>query len=133
MRDLKYLKTFESFSIDVVNEEEIIGDLFKKGPISKAVAKFKEDNKEDFSKLKEAEKSGKNLKEIQSILNKKLIEYKKSELKNLLTDRSDFNTASRELNDIINNITPNDTRTSMQKIGSGVSGGFPGHEKRIRK
>lgn len=130
MKNLKYLKTFESFSPEVINEEEIIGDLFKKSPISKAVDKFKEENKDDFAKLRNAEKSGKGLQEIQSILNKKLLEFKKNEMKDLLKDPSDFNTASRELSDLINNIKANDKRSTLQRIGSGISGGFPGAEKR---
>ncbi len=131
MRDLKYLKTFESFSPDVINEEELIGDLFKKGPISKAVNKFKEDNKESFNELKEAEKTkGSKLKSIQDILNKKLLEYKKGEMKRILTNQSDFNTAGRELSNLINNIRSNDKRSILQKVGSGVSGGFPGSERK---
>lgn len=131
MRDLRYLKTFESFSPEVINEEELIGDLFKKGPISKAVSKFKEDYKENFIELKEAEKEGgERLKKIQDILNKKLIEFKRGEMRKLLTDQSDFNTAGRELSDIINNIKSVDKRSTLQKLGSGSSGGFPGSEKR---
>ena len=131
MRDLKYLKTFESFSPVLINEEELIGDLFKKGPISKAVNKFKEDNKEAFLKLKDAEKiGGKDLKSIQDILNKKLIDFKRGEMRKLLPDQSDFNTAGREIGDIINNINANDKRSTFQKVGSGASSGFPGREKK---
>ena len=130
MGNLKHLKTFESFSSETINEEEIIGNLFGKNPISKAVAKFKEDNKEYFTELSAAEKvGGEKLKNIQDVLNKKLLEFKKNELRKLLPDQSDFNTAGREISDIINNIKANDKRSTLQKIGSGSSGGFPGRER----
>ncbi len=131
MRDLKYLKTFESFSPGAINEEELIGDLFKKGPISKVVNKFKEENKESFDELKEAEKAkGDKLKKIQDILNRKLLEFKRGEMKRLLPDQSDFNTAGRELSDLINNVKANDKRGALQKVISGASGGFPGRESK---
>ncbi len=126
---MNHLKTFESFS--KINEEEEIIGLLKKGPIQRAVSKFKEDNEEDFLALKEAEKKGGGeLKDIQLKLNKKLLEFKRGEMRQILSNTSDLSTANRELSDIINNIKADDTRSTFQKLGSGSSGGFFGDKKK---
>lgn len=120
---MKHLKTFESFS--QVNEEEIFGKLFG-DKIEKEVTNFINSNKDDFDELKAAEKEkGERLKKIQTQLLKKLQDHK-PKLKNALKDVSDVNTAVRELTDKIKNIDPEDTRTTIQKLASGASGGFPG-------
>lgn len=120
---MKNIKTFESFSR--VNEEEIFGKIFG-GEISKAVSNFILINKEKFDELKAAEKvGGDRLRKIQSELMKSLQEYK-PKLRKDLNDRSDFNTAVREISDKIKNIDPDDKRTTFQKIIGGASGGFPG-------
>lgn len=129
MRDMKHLRTFESFSMETINEEEILG-IFK-GKLSKVVDSFKSDNKKGFEKLSFLEKrKGKGLETIQKELMDKLIEFKKtliSDMKGdnpLIDNLNDINVVYKELSDTIKNVNPYEKGSTFQKIGRGSSGGF---------
>lgn len=142
MREFKHLKSFESFSQDLLTNEEVsisgaiekikkLKELFT-GPISKAISQFESENSDLMKKLKEAEKEGgEKLKKAQKELSEKLPEYKKKLKSNMgkegsIDNDNDINLVIQNLKDVIYNIKSEDTRSFMQKVGAGTSGGFPG-------
>ena len=131
MKDMRHLKTFESFSPnqEAINEEEILG-IFK-SKLSKVIDSFKLDNKNEFERLKEFEKEGGDkLKKMQKLLNHKLSEFKKSLITNMKNEDSqvdninDINVVFKDLSDIINNVDPDESGSVIQKVSRGSSGGF---------
>ncbi len=133
---MKHLKNFESFGVK--NELEVNEELFGFGSkVSKAIKKFKNDNKEDFSELKSAENnlkkddsaSAKRLGDIQKKLLDKLdifVSKDKGELFDLLKiDKvdSDWKTVKKDIRDIITNISPYEKRGLISRISGGSGSG----------
>lgn len=134
MKEMKHLRTFESFSSEVINEEEILG-IFK-GKMSKVIDTFKEDNKSEFEKLKSLEKvGGKALESIQKSLMSKLDGFRKTlisdmksgspQMRALAVDNlNDISVIYKELSDTIKNVDPHDTSSTLKKMSRGSSKGW---------
>lgn len=132
---MRYLKTFESFSgNEIVNEE-----LFGLSKNEKAEKKFREDNKQLFTDLKNAENaldksdqaSKEKLGNIQKELYSKLHTFTKAggELMNILGIQkvdSDYTQVRTDLKNSIMNVNPFDNRSEWEKFVSGASSGREG-------
>jgi len=114
--------------------DEILGGLGKKvgeflgGASQKAVNDFKTTYKADLTALKAAEKDAeenpKALKTIQDKLLKAYDSWATGAVKKFNVDPKDFkNVVKKELNDLITNVNPEDTRSLMQKVAGGAKGG----------
>jgi len=117
--------------------DEILGGLGKKvgeflgGAAQKAVNDFKATYKADLATLKTAEKDAEEnpeaLKTIQDKLLKAYDSWAAGALKKFKVDPADFkNVVKKELNDLITNVTPGDTRSLAQKLGTGAGGAVRG-------
>ena len=114
--------------------DEILGGLGKKvgeflgGAAQKAVNDFKTTYKADLAALKTAEKDAEEnpeaLKTIQDKLLKAYDSWAAGAVKKFNVDPADFkNVVKKELNDLITNVNPGDTRSLMQKVAGGAKGG----------
>ena len=117
--------------------DEILGGLGKKvgeflgGAAQKAVNDFKTTYKADLAALKTAEKDAEEnpeaLKTIQDKLLKAYDSWAAGAIKKFKVDPADFkNVVKKELNDLITNVTPGDTRSLAQKLGTGAGGAVRG-------
>ena len=117
--------------------DEILGGLGKKvgeflgGAAQKAVNDFKTTYKADLAALKTAEKDAEEnpeaLKTIQDKLLKAYDSWAAGAVKKFNVDPADFkNVVKKELNDLITNVTPGDTRSLAQKLGTGAGGAVRG-------
>ncbi len=139
---MKHLKTFEGFSTENLDRQNVDEAFeFLKGKIGKAKDKFKNDNKDEFAKLKAAEsaldqknpETQKSLDGIQKSLMAKLDIFCQKELLGLLGISkidADYTAVRTTLKNEIFEKLAYDTRTGFEKLKAGASSGI--HQSAIK-